>query len=199
MAHLPSALEHRSADHPIEELFLRRWSPRAMTGEPIPESELMSLFEAARWAPSTYNEQEWRFLYAGRVSPHWPTFLGLLAEANQAWCRNAAVLIVGLSCRTFLRNGKPNPVHSLDCGMAVENLLLQGTAMHLVCHAMAGFDRGRAKSSLGVPDEYDVEVMIAVGRPGDPAALPEGYQDMDRQPSGRKPLREIVAEGPFSF
>jgi len=199
MSRLPDPLAHRAADYPIEELFLRRWSPRAMTGEPLPERELMTLFEAARWAPSTYNEQEWRFLYAGRDGAHWPEFFGLLAEANQAWCRNAAVLIVGLSCRTFTKNGKPNPVHTLDCGMAVENLLLQGATMNLVCHAMAGFDRGKAKTVLGVPDDYDVEVMIAIGRPGDPDSLPEGYQDMDRRPSGRKPLAEIIAEGPFAF
>jgi nitroreductase len=199
VSQLPNPLDHRKAAYPIEELFLRRWSPRAMTGEPIPESELMTLFEAARWAPSTYNEQEWRFLYAGRESKHWPTFLGLLMEANQAWCKHAAVLIVGLSCRTFSRNGKPNPVHTLDCGLACENLLLQGATMNLVCHGMAGFDRGKAKTALSVPEDYDAEVMIAIGRPGDPNTLPEGYQDMDRQPSDRKPLKEIVAEGPFAF
>lgn len=199
MAQLPNPLDHRQADHAIEDLFLRRWSPRAMTGEAIPRSELWRLFEAARWAPSTYNEQEWRFLYAGRESSHWGTFLGLLTEANQVWCRNAAVLIVGLSCRVFARNGKPNPVHTLDCGLAVENLLLQGATMNLVCHAMAGFDRGKARAELEVPDEYEVEVMIAVGVPGDPDQLPENYREMDRQPSGRKPLREIIAEGPFAL
>ncbi len=199
MSQLPNPLEHRTADHPILDLFLKRWSPRAMSGETIPDADLMTLFEAARWAPSTYNEQEWRFLYATRDGEHWETFLGLLMEANQAWCKNAAALIVGLSCKTFSRNGKPNPVHTLDCGMAVENLLLQGATMDLVCHAMAGFDRSKARVALNIPDDYDVEVMIAVGRPADTDVLPEDYQEMDQQPSGRKPLSEIVASGPFAF
>ena len=199
MTRLPDPLEHRTADHPIEDLFLRRWSPRAMSGTTVSAEEIDRLFEAARWAPSTYNEQEWRFLYALSGDENWSTFLGLLMEANQAWCGRAGALIVGLSCKTFSRNGKPNPVHSLDCGMATENLLLQGAAMNLVCHPMAGFDRGRARVALEVPDNYEVEVMIAVGHPGDIGELPEGYQDMDRIPSGRKPLNEIRCGGKFSF
>jgi nitroreductase len=170
-----------------------------MTGVPLADSELLRLFEAARWAPSTYNEQEWRFLYARREGPHWEAFLGLLMEANQVWCGQAAVLIVGLSHRQFVRNGKPNPVHTLDTGMAVQNLLLQGAAMGLVCHPMAGFDRGRARVTLHVPEDVDVEVMIAVGHPGDPDHLPEGYREMDLQPTGRKPVREIAREGTFAF
>ncbi|MCA9108784.1 MAG: nitroreductase family protein [Planctomycetaceae bacterium] len=199
MSSLPNPLDHRTADHPIEEIFLKRWSPRAMSGEAISESDLMTLFEAARWAPSTYNEQEWRFLYATRDSEHWDTFFGLLMDANQAWCKHAGVLIVGLSCKSFARNGKPNPVHSLDCGMAVQNLLLQGASMNLVCHPMAGFDRGKTRVALSVPEDVEVEVMIAVGKPGDPSSLPEGYQDMDQKPTGRKPLSETVAFGPYSF
>ncbi|MCA9076173.1 MAG: nitroreductase family protein [Planctomycetaceae bacterium] len=199
MAQLPDPLKHRTADHPIEDLFLRRWSPRAMSGEAISEGELMSLFEAARWAPSTYNEQEWRFLYASRDSEHWETFFNCLVEANQAWCKNAAALIVCLSCKMFSRNGKPNPVHTFDCGLATENLLLQATTMNLVSHAMAGFDRSKARVALNVPDNVDIEVMVAIGRPSDADVLPEDYRDMDKHPSGRKPLSEIVASGPFSF
>lgn len=199
MSALPDPLDHRRADHAIEDLFLRRWSPRAMSGEAVSEADLDRLFEAARWAPSTYNEQEWRFLYSLANGEEWPAFFNLLMDANQAWCHRAGALIVGLSSKTFSRNGKPNPVHTLDCGLAVENLLLQGAAMGLVCHAMAGFDRGRARLALGVPDDFDVEVMIAVGHPGSIDALPEGYQDLDRAPSDRKPLGEIRCRGTFSF
>ena len=124
-AHLKGS-EHRRPDHPIEPIFVDRWSPRAMSGEPIDEGELMRLFEAARWAPSTYNEQEWRFLYARRDSPHWPAFFGLLMEANQAWCDKAAVLMVVLSHKVFTHNGRPNPVHTFDAGAAFENLALAG-------------------------------------------------------------------------
>ena len=109
------------------------------------------------------------------------------------------MLVVALSAKTFSRNGKPNPVHSLDTGMAVENLLLQAAAMDLVAHPMAGFDRGKTRVALGIPDEFDVEVMIALGHPGDPADLPEGYRDMDQKPTGRKKLSEIIREGAFVF
>jgi nitroreductase len=199
MAKLPDALEHRKADHPILDLFVKRWSPRSMSGAPLSESELMRLFEAARWAPSTYNEQEWRFLYAMNGGAHWSTFFGLLLEANQQWCKNAAVLVVVLSHKVFTRNGNPNPVHTFDAGLASQNLLLQGAEMGLVCHGMAGFDRGKARRELKVPDDYDVEAMIAIGHPADTDVLPEKYRPMDLEPSQRKPVREIAEEGPFAF
>lgn len=198
MAVYAKGRDHRSPDHPIEPLFLDRWSPRAMSGAPIGESELLRLFEAARWAPSTYNEQEWRFLYARCDSPHWPLFFGLLMEANQAWCSQAAVLMVVLSHKVFTRDGRPNPVHTFDAGAAFENLALQGAAMGLVVHGMAGFDRNKARTELGVPDDYAIEAMIAVGHPGDPAALPEPLRQRE-SPSGRKPVTEIAHEGPFRF
>lgn len=168
-----------------------------MTGEPLRDDELMTLFEAARWAPSTYNEQEWRYLYAKTGSPHWPAFLGLLMEANQVWCKHAAVLLVVLSKKTFTHNGKPNPVHTFDAGASFENLALQAAHMGLVCHGMAGFDRDKARTELKVPDDYDVETMVALGRPGDPDRLPEQLKQRE-VPSGRRPLREITCEGPFA-
>lgn len=198
MSDLPDPLAYRTPDYPIEPLFLKRWSPRAMTGEPLAEPELKTLFEAARWAPSTYNEQEWRFLYAANGSEPWPTFLGLLMEANQVWCRNAGVLVVVVSHKVFERNGKPNPVHTFDSGAAFENLALQGAAMGLVVHGMAGFDRDKARAELRVPDDYDVEAMIALGRPGRLADLPEELRKREA-PSGRKKVEEIICEGPFAF
>lgn len=191
-------LEFRQADHPIESLFLRRWSPRAMNGEQLARAELLRLFEAARWAPSTYNEQEWRFLYAHRETEHWQTFFDLLVEANQTWCGKAAVLVVVLSHKVFSRNGKPNPVHTFDAGAAFENLSLQGAAMNLVVHGMAGFNRSKARSELNVPDDYEIEAMIAIGLPGDPGQLPEELQSRE-VPSDRKPVAEIAGEGKFNF
>jgi nitroreductase len=197
MAKLPDPREHRTADHPIEPIFLARWSPRAMTGESITEAELKSLLEAARWAPSTYNEQEWRFLYARRDTAHWPTFFSLLAEANQAWCGRAAVLMVALSHKVFARNGNPNPVHTFDTGAAFENLALQGSTMGLVVHGMAGFDRSRARTALKIPDDYDVEAMIAIGRPGNPDELPLELRAREI-PSGRNKVEAFAWEGTFS-
>src|SRR5262245_50822784 len=195
---LPDPLNERRADRPIEAIFLKRWSPRAMSGQPLTNDELMTLFEAARWAPSTYNEQEWRFLFARRDTAQWPTFFDLLMDANKVWCQRAAVLVVVLSHRVFERNGKVNPVHTFDTGAAFENLALQGALMSLVVHGMAGFDRDKARSNLRVPDDYAVEAMIALGRPGDPADLTPELREREK-PSGRKPVSEFAREGLFSF
>jgi nitroreductase len=196
MGRLPYPLSHRRADHPVESIFVSRWSPRAMTGEAISDAELNSLFEAARWAPSTYNEQEWRYAYARRDGAHFAKFMGFLMEANQVWCKNAAVLLVVLSHKVFERNGKPNPVHTFDAGASFQNFALQGSAMGLVVHGMAGFDRDKVRAALHVPDDYAVEAMIAVGRPGDPDALPAELRERE-VPSDRKPVAEIAREGGF--
>jgi len=198
MTKLANAETSRKPDHPIESIFLRRWSSRAMNGELITEAEMLSLFEAARWAPSTYNEQEWRFLYARRDTPQWPLFFDLLFEGNRAWCQRAALLSVIVAHKVFQHNGKPNPVHVFDAGLAFENLALQGTTMGLVVHGMAGFDFEKARAALSVPDDYDVVAMFAVGRPGDPAELPPELREREI-PSQRKPVREIISEGRFAF
>jgi nitroreductase len=198
MSKLPNAEQHRKADYPIEPLFLRRWSPRAMSGEPLTEHEIMSLFEAARWAPSTYNEQEWRFLYARRDTPQFPIFVDLLMEANQAWCKQAAVLCVVIARKTFTRNGKSNPVHVFDAGSAWENLALQAAAMGLVSHGMAGFDFEKARTVLKVPDHFAVCAMFAVGRHGNPDDLPPEIREREKI-SGRRPIQETICEGPFSL
>ena len=196
MSELPKAENHRKPDHAIESLFLRRWSPRAMSGEPVSEREMLTLFEAARWAPSTYNEQEWRFLYARRETPEWPLFFNLLMEGNRGWCKNASLLSIVLAHKVFQQNNKPNPVHVFDSGMAFENLALQGTAMGLVVHGMAGFDFQKAREDLSVPEDYAVCAMFAVGRPGDPNHLPPELREREL-PSPRKPVREIIREGKF--
>jgi len=199
MSDLPDPLQHRTADNPIEGLFLQRWSPRAMTGEAISQADLARLFEAARWAPSTYNEQEWRFLYGHRDTEHWTTFFNLLMEANQAWCANAGVLVLVISKKTFAKNGKPNPVHTFDAGLATQNLLLQAASMELVAHPMAGFNRSQTQSVLRIPDDYAVEAMIAIGHPGQIDDLPEPMRAGERKPTGRKPIGEFTAAGHFSF
>lgn len=193
-----NALEQRKADHPIESLFIERWSPRAMNGEKLSDGEVLTLFEAARWAPSTYNEQEWRFVYARRETPEWPLLFDLLIEFNQGWCKNAAMLVVAIAHKVFDRGGKPNPVHLFDLGAAFENIALQGTAMGLVVHGMSGFDYEKARMSLKVPDDYAVAAMFAVGRPGPIDVLPEAIRERE-VPSDRKPVEQIICEGVFAF
>jgi nitroreductase len=195
---MKSALEFRKADYPIEPLFLKRWSPRAMSGEPLNDAEMRTLFEAARWAPSTYNEQEWRFLYARRETPQWPVFFDLLVEGNREWCSQAGLLVVILAHKVFSRNGKPNPVHLFDSGCAFENLALQGAAMGLVVHGMQGFDFDKARTALNVPDDYAVAAMFAAGRPADVSVLPEKLREREK-PSDRKPVDAIICEGAFAF
>jgi nitroreductase len=190
----------RTADYPIDALFLERWSPRAFTDEPISERELMTLLEAARWAPSSYNSQPWRFLYARRGTEHWPTFLGLLSAYNQSWAKNAAALLILVSKTTMLPRGAdkevPSPTHSLDAGAAWANVALQAVRSGWAAHGMAGFDVPRTAVELGVPPGYKVEAAIAIGRAGDKSILPEALQSRE-QPSERMPLSQLVNEGKF--
>ena len=188
--------EKRKADYAIESLILDRWSPRAMTGESITSDELMRLFEAARWAPSSFNSQQWRALYARRETEHWPTFLVLLVEGNKAWAKNAAVLVVFISRKNFDHNGKPSITHSYDCGAAWENFALQGYSQGLVVHGMQGFDYDRARTELKIPNDFQVEAMAAVGKPAAKESLPEKLQKAE-SPNDRRQLSASICEGPF--
>jgi nitroreductase len=189
-------LDFRRPDCDIQPFFVNRWSPRAMTGEEISREELLRMFEAARWAMSSFNNQPWRFLYAFRNTPHWETFFNLLTPGNQAWCGNAAALLVVISKTTFDASGKPSRTHSYDTGAAWYSFALQGVMMGLVVHGMQGFSYDRAREELGVPDAYQVEAMAAVGRPGDPEDLPKTLQDRE-VPSQRKKVEEFAFEGGF--
>jgi nitroreductase len=186
----------RQPEYDVDRLFVQRWSPRAMSGEAIEDAALMGLFEAAKWAPSSYNNQPWRFLYAKRQTPHWPVFFDLLITGNQNWAKNAAVLIVIVSKNTLDRDGSPAPTHSFDAGAAWENLALQATIRGFVAHGMQGFDYDKARQVLQVPVGYTVEAMVALGKPGKPEDLPERLRARE-VPSGRKTLAEIVFEGGF--
>ena len=187
--------DFRKPQYEVDDIFINRWSPRAMSAEEIDEATLMSLFEAAHWAPSSNNNQPWRFIYARRNSSHWETFFNLLAESNRIWAKNAAVLIVVISRKTF-DNGKPSITHSYDAGAAWGSLALMGSLQGLVVHGMQGFDYEKAKQALGVPDDYTVEAMIAVGRKGRKEDLPSFLQEREF-PSVRKSIAEIAFEGHF--
>jgi nitroreductase len=185
----------RPVEHGVDRLFVDRWSPRAMSGEPIPLAELQVLFEAARWAPSAGNQQPWRILFGRRDTPEWPLFYELLNPGNRPWCLNAAALLLFVS-RMVNAEGRPIATHAYDTGAAWENLALQGTLRGLVVHGMAGFNHELARDVLKIPADYHVNAMAAVGRPGRAEDLSESLQAREK-PSPRKPLSEIVVEGAF--
>lgn len=186
----------RTTDTALDPLFLRRWSPRAFDASAMPEADLRTLLDAARWAPSSFNYQPWRFLYAHRGDADWDTFLGLLAPFNQAWAKNASVLLFVLSETTMGAPDKPSHSHSFDAGAAWAALALQATIAGYHSHGMTGVDFARAREVLGVPDGWRIEAAIAIGRIGDPATLPDSLRDRER-PSGRKPIDEIAFRGRF--
>jgi len=190
--------EIRKSDHPIEPLLLDRWSPRAMSGEPISQEDLMRLFEAARWAPSSFNAQQWRALYAPRDTEYWPLFFDLLGDGNKSWAKNAAVLVLFISRTAFDYNDEPSITHSHDTGAAWQNFALQGFRQGLVVHGMEGFDYDRARAELRIPEQFQIAAMAAVGRPGPKGVLPEKLQQRE-SPNDRRKVTESVREGRFSF
>lgn len=185
----------RKSGHNIDEVFIKRWSPRAISKEGLSEEKLMSLFEAARWAPSSSNIQPWRFLYVMNEDENWNTFFGLLAEFNQMWTRDAGALIVVLSKKTD-EEGKPNPLHSFDTGSAWMSFALQAKMKNLIAHGMAGFDYEKARNILNIPEDYNIEAMIAVGTQGDVKNLHERMQKSEK-PNERKHVKEFAFRGKF--
>jgi nitroreductase len=193
----PAVSTYRKPECAVADLFVDRWSPRSMIAEPLSKGELLPLLEAARWAPSSYNNQPWRFVYALRGTLQFDQFVSLLVEANKAWAMNAGALVVIASRRTFEFNGQPSRTHHFDTGAAWGYFALQGSMRGLAVHGMEGFDYDRAKSELGFPEDYDIEAMAAVGHPARREELPKKYQDMEK-PSGRKRVGEFASEGGFN-
>jgi cation diffusion facilitator family transporter len=189
----------RVADHPIDQQFLNRWSPRAFTGEEISEETVLTFLEAARWAPSSSNSQPWRFVFARRGTPHWDRLFGLLDDFNRSWAHSASALLIVISKHSYIdRRGKeaPAPCHTFDTGTAWGYLALQASLSGWHAHGMAGFDREKAVIDLGVPAGYTVEAAVAIGKRGDKKILPEGLQSIEA-PNGRRPVAEFVFEGLF--
>ncbi|MBP9841323.1 MAG: nitroreductase family protein [Simkaniaceae bacterium] len=183
-------MDEKHTDYPINSLILNRWSPRSMTGEPLTDAELMPLFEAARWAPSAFNEQPWRFIYAKRDTPEWTPLFDLLVDFNKGWCVHAACLVLFISSRSFAKNGKPSPTHEFDTGAAWMNLCLEASYQGLVAHGMSGFDYEKARKTLNIPEEYTILAMCAIGKR-------DVEKEKTEKPSTRKPLQELLMHGSF--
>lgn len=190
----------RQPEHPVDPLFLERWSPRAFDASEMPEADLLAMFEAARWAPSAFNSQPWRFLYARRGDADWERFLGLLIPWNQSWAHSASALIYILSDSLPFTDKAGEPAtshtHSYDAGAAWACLALQASLMGYQAHGMSGVDFERARAELGVPERYRIEAAAVVGRLGDPATLPEKLRAREG-PSGRRAVGEFAFRGNF--
>ncbi len=191
----------RHAEHAIDDLFLRRRSPRAMSGAPLPREELLRLVEAARWSPSSSNQQPWRFVVCERGSAAFDAVHGTLAAGNKPWTTRAAALIVVATDTINVDKDGNKSVRRLaayDAGAAWMALALQGTQQGLVVHCMAGFDAAACAGVIKAPEGVDVLTVVAVGLPGDPSLLTEEWQRAaDATPNQRRPIDEIVRFGSF--
>lgn len=183
------------ADHPILDLLARRWSTRAFDRRPVDPETLATLFEAARWAPSSGNIQPWSYLVAAQQNPaEHQRLAGVLTPGN-AWAHQAPVL--ALSIATLHRSDKPNRTAHHDMGLANENLVIQAVSMGLAVHMMAGFHVEMARQVFEIPPNHDPVAMMAIGYPGDPQSLSEDLRAKDLAPRHRKPIREFVFCGKF--
>jgi nitroreductase len=179
-------------DVPVETLLLRRWSPRAFTPDPVSDGDLASIFTAAAWAASSYNEQPWKFVVGRKGDSTWQIIFDALLPFNQSWAVAAPVLYASFAKKTFTMTGEPNGVTLHDVGAASANASLQATALGFHTHGLAGFSAEKLRSSLAVPDDFDPVACWALGRSGDPRVLAENYKAMELAPRTRKPLNEFV-------
>jgi nitroreductase len=186
----------RKSLYSISDIFVNRWSSRAFSEDPVTDEELMPLFEAARWAPSAYNEQPWRFIYTRKGSKLWNELIALMAPFNQSWANNANVLVVVISKNFFEHNGNPSPFNTFDAGAACMNLALQASISGLVVHAIGDFDYDKTRTVLNIPPKFKLEIMFAVGKQGKKEILPPELQ-VREEPNDRKKLSEIVFEDAF--
>ena len=183
-------------EFPVHELIQNRWSPRAFSDKPVPQEVLRSLFEAARWAPSSNNEQPWAYIVATKDDvENFEKSLGALVEFNANWARKAPVLVIAVAELAFAKNNAPNRNAQYDVGAASLQLSIEATARGLVVHQMAGFDPETAREAYDIPQGWEPIAAMAIGYPGDAASLPEPLQSREKAPRSRKRIREFVMSG----
>jgi len=185
-------LKHAPDVSGVQELIRQRWSPRAFSDKEIPAADLKTLFEAARWAASSSNEQPWRFLVGRRGDETYQKIFNALVPFNQSWAKSAPVLVLSVAKKTFTEKGTPNRHALHDTGAATANLFLQATAIGLHTHSMAGFDPEQLRASFAIPSDYEIGAVVAIGYFGDPGGLPEHLHKIEVSPRQRKPVEEFV-------
>lgn len=194
MSHSVTADHLRKPSYDIDPVYLNRWSPRSILDKEVPEEVLFSLFEAAHWAPSAFNNQPWRFIIATTQTER-ETFYSFVNEFNRSWCEKAPVLVLILSKKVSERG--ENRSHAFDTGAAWGFLALEAVRKGLVTHPMTGIDFEKARETLGIPDEYAIQALVAIGYQGPKDLLPAGLQERE-QPSLRLPVNELIHKGVFS-
>lgn len=183
-------------EYPVLDVIRNRWSPRAFSDKPVPSEVLRSLFEAARWAPSSNNEQPWAYIVATKDdSENFEKSLGALVEFNAGWAKKAPVLVIAVAQLAFAKNNAPNRSAQYDVGAASLQLSIEATARGLVVHQMAGFDPETAREAYNIPQGWEPIAAMAIGYLGDASSLPEPYQSREKAPRTRKPMREFVMSG----
>ena len=185
-------------EHGIHDLLAHRWSPRAFAGTPVSKEDLLSLFEAARWAPSCFNEQPWRFLVARKEDGDaYEKMLGCLMEGNASWASAAPVLMITMAESTFARNGNANRHAGHDLGLAVAQMTVEAQSRGLAMHQMGGILVDKIREAYAVPESVEILAGIALGHPGNPDSLPEGLKERELAPRSRNPMADMVFSGSF--
>lgn len=190
--------DYRKPDKKIEDLFWHRFSPRALSGEALTEEAVLTVLEAARFAPSAFNEQPWRFIYSLKDDKAWYETLDCLVEFNQSWAKKSGALLIVLAKNNFSQNNKVNHTAKFDTGAAWQNLALQARALGLVAHGMSGFDYEKLKEKFKISDDFSIIATIALGVPGDIDNLSEDLKK-DEKPSGRFKVEKISSRDKFDF
>jgi len=185
-------LKHGTSAFPVDDVFLRRWSPRAFTTQPVTDDDLKTIFTAASWAASSYNEQPWRFLIGHKGSPTWQKILDALVPMNQAWASAAPVLYASFAKKTFSHNAAPNGSGPHDVGAASATASLQAALLGLHTHGMAGFDGSKLREAFSVPEEFVPVACWALGYLGDPETVPDAMKEAEVTPRLRKPLADFL-------
>jgi nitroreductase len=195
-ADMDDLIKRATTDYPIHELLAKRWSPYCFDDRPVPRADLLALFEAARWAPSSYNEQPWSFFVAGQDEPaEFERILSCLVEGNQAWAKAAPVLALSVVSLKFSRNNQDNRAAVHDLGLAAENLVVEASSRGLSVHQMIGILPDKAREVYQIPEHFEAWTALAIGYQGDPAKFPDGLGERDRAPRQRKALSRFLFAG----
>ena len=189
-------IKNAKTDHPILAALAARWSPYGFEDRPVSGADLRSLFEAARWAASSYNEQPWNYLVATRGNPEeFARLLSCLVETNQAWAKTAPVLVLGVVSLRFAKNNQDNRAAVHDLGLASGNLVVEATVRGLSVHQMIGILPDKAREVYQIPEHFDAWTAMAIGYRADPSKLADDMKQRDLAPRQRKPLEKFVFTG----